>query len=52
MKTKSTEELIAAVIADLESQNWSDHPLTFEQKDLVTMAVKATLYQLEQEGNL
>lgn len=36
------EELIAAVIADLEGQNWTGQPLTDDQKDLIRMAVQAT----------
>lgn len=42
-------ELVASVTASIEGQNWTDLPLTDDEKNVIAMAVCATVTALERQ---
>ena len=46
----SMDELVQATIAEIEGQNWTDHPLTDDEKHLIDMALRSVLGHLTEGG--
>ena len=42
-REKMMDDLTAKVTADIEGQNWTDRPLSEDEKHLIWMAVRATM---------
>lgn len=42
------EATVQRVTASIEGQNWTDNPLTDREKNLIAMAVTATIHDMAQ----
>lgn len=47
---QSTELLVKKITAQIEGQNWTDRPLTNDERNVIDMAVRATVYELRTES--
>lgn len=47
MTLEEKDELTKRVIARIEGQNWTDHPMTEDERHLIGMAVDATVADLD-----